>query len=632
VTVSALAAPHYHFVNWSGDTNGATITGTNITVTMAGPKSVAASFAIDRHTLSIGSDWGTPVPAVGTYTNDHGTTLTNQVNLYDTRGTTQYVCTGWAMTGNEPAAGSTTNFAMTLTNNAELIWLWETNYWLATETNGPGTVSVGSGWQGLGSNVTVSALAAPHYHFVNWSGDTNGATITGTNITVTMAGPKSITASFAIDRHTLSVGSDWGTPVPAVGTYTNDYGTTLTNQVNLYDTRGTTQYVCTGWAGTGSAPTEGVGTNTGPFTLVSDTVVIWQWTTQYLFAVSAEGGGTVSGSDSGWYALGGSVTVTAVPATGWRFAGWAGDVLPEATNANPLQLAMDQSRSITARFELLTQRLEVVSAHGPTVPAPGVYEYGYGTVVSNEAAEIEAAGTTQYVCRGWTLTGNEPAAGSTTNFAMTLTNNAALIWLWETNYWLATETNGPGTVSVGSGWQGLGSNVTVSAVAAPHYHFVNWSGDTNGATITGTNITVTMNQARRICADFVPNLAVLGTPEWWLAQYGLTNFNADATRDVDHDGMFTWQEYIAGCDPTNPASVFQFTTTEKSSGQGMVLRWPSISNRFYNLWRATNFIAGTNTFAILPDAINMPATPTMNSYTDEVQGVGPYFYRIDVHE
>lgn len=64
----------------------------------------------------------------------------------------------------------------------------------------------------------------------------------------------------------------------------------------------------------------------------------------------------------------------------------------------------------------------------------------------------------------------------------------------------------------------------------------------------------------------------------------------------------------------------------------MVLRWPSISNRFYNLWRATNFIAGTNTFAILPDAINMPATPTMNSYTDEVQGVGPYFYRIDVHE
>jgi len=102
--------------------------------------------------------------------------------------------------------------------------------------------------------------------------------------------------------------------------------------------------------------------------------------------------------------------------------------------------------------------------------------------------------------------------------------------------------------------------------------------------------------------------------------------------DSDHDGMNNWQEYVSGTDPKSPASVFHFTSTARAPGQGVVVRWPSISNRFYNLNRATNLIAGTNTFTILPGASNMPATPTENTYTDAVQGVGPYFYRIDVRE
>lgn len=128
------------------------------------------------------------------------------------------------------------------------------------------------------------------------------------------------------------------------------------------------------------------------------------------------------------------------------------------------------------------------------------------------------------------------------------------------------------------------------------------------------------------------DLATNNVPKWWLVQYGLTNFNTDAMRDVDHDGMLTWQEWVAGCDPTNINSVFRFTSADRASGQGMVIRWPSISNRFYSLMRSTNLVFGANGFFTLPGASNMPATPAINCYTDAVQGVGPYFYRINVRE
>lgn len=48
-----------------------------------------------------------------------------------------------------------------------------------------------------------------------------------------------------------------------------------------------------------------------------------------------------------------------------------------------------------------------------------------------------------------------------------------------------------------------------------------------------------------------PALTTTGTPHWWLAQYGLTNFEADAISDTDGDGLVTWREYLSGTCPTN---------------------------------------------------------------------------------
>jgi len=56
-----------------------------------------------------------------------------------------------------------------------------------------------------------------------------------------------------------------------------------------------------------------------------------------------------------------------------------------------------------------------------------------------------------------------------------------------------------------------------------------------------------------------------------------------------------------------------------TSGNGMVLRWPSLSGRLYDVYWTSNLLGGTEGF--VPLATNLPATPTVNVYTDTVSGV-----------
>ena len=97
-----------------------------------------------------------------------------------------------------------------------------------------------------------------------------------------------------------------------------------------------------------------------------------------------------------------------------------------------------------------------------------------------------------------------------------------------------------------------------------------------------------------------PELAVRGTPTWWLAQWGATDdFDAAATNDWDHDGMANWAEYIAGTQPTNAASVFLMNIAV-SEGKSMVT-CPTMptgieyggKQRYYTLESRTNLLSDT---------------------------------------
>ncbi|MFA7369704.1 MAG: LamG-like jellyroll fold domain-containing protein, partial [Kiritimatiellales bacterium] len=204
-------------------------------------------------------------------------------------------------------------------------------------------------------------------------------------------------------------------------------------------------------------------------------------------------------------------------------------------------------------------------------------------------------------------------------------------------YTLTGSATGNGTVFPASTNVLLGSSANFLITASNYYRIASLT--TNEASVglafdnssTATNfVWSNVQSAGALVATFTEQLAAdpANTPYWWLAQYGLTNFTADALTDADGDGLLTWQEYIAGTNPTNPASVFEITGSSVTP-QGAVIRWSSASNKLYNLSRTTNLLEA---FSVIAGASNMPATPPENGYTNPVQAGGASFYRVNVHE
>jgi len=78
----------------------------------------------ELHTFEVISAEGHCVPAVGVYTNLHGAALSASVSTPFTSETRTFACTGWTMTGIEPATGPGDSVSMTLTQDAVLTWNW----------------------------------------------------------------------------------------------------------------------------------------------------------------------------------------------------------------------------------------------------------------------------------------------------------------------------------------------------------------------------------------------------------------------------------------------------------------------------------------------------------------------------
>jgi hypothetical protein len=270
-------------------------------------------------------------------------------------------------------------------------------------------------------------------------------------------------------------------------------------------TLGTTQYVLTGWNLAGLVDNNGTSTGATAqviMTLTNNTILTWQWTTNFRFAVTSSIGGTTTGSTTGWYSVSATIAVTAVPSAHFHFNGWSGDTSGD-TNSSGLTAMMERPRSLTANFSRDLHTLTISSPHGSPLPATGTHTNEYDSVLTNSmTASPESNGGTQYVCAGWSMTGNDPPSGSSLSFNMTLTNNAALSWLWLTNYLLSVEADAGGTVTGNSsGWHAAGTNIILQAVPAANFTFRGWSGDTPGDTNT-TALTFLMDRARQVKAHF----------------------------------------------------------------------------------------------------------------------------------
>ncbi len=113
----------------------------------------------------------------------------------------------------------------------------------------------------------------------------------------------------------------------------------------------------------------------------------------------------------------------------------------------------------------------------------------------------------------------------------------------------------------------------------------------------------------------------------WLQHYGLTNNGSADFTDEDGDQMNNWQEWLAGTDPTDAASVLRLLPP-KQIGSDLVLRWNSVSNKVYVLERSTNPACPA---AFQPMVTHSAGQTGSTTYTDTNAASGKRsFYRVGV--
>ena len=219
------------------------------------------------------------------------------------------------------------------------------------------------------------------------------------------------------------------------------------------------------------------------------------------------------------------------------------------------------------------------------------------------------------------------------SFEGSQTKCASLVLMWQGGsqiFWLGVVTNGVGTITGGNVWVGEGSNATVQASPGEYYQFGSWSGQTTGGDTNNPIYQVLMDQNRTLIGNFNADVASNNTPHWWLEAYypGTNNYDNAALSDTDNDGMFAWQEYQAGTDPTDPTSFLRILDVEMSpTGK---FRWGSVSNRVYAIIQSTNLNVP---WGSAPVTSNMWGSPSgTNTYSVTNSGNGAFFFRVRVQE
>jgi len=333
-----------------------------------------------------------------------------------------------------------------------------------------------------GVNVTLTAVPGLGWSFSGWSGDLTGS---ANPATVNMTGNKAVTATFTEDQYTLNinvVGSGSVGKSPDQATYT--WGTNVT----------LTATPATGWSfdhwnGDASGTVNPITVN-----MTSNKTITATFTQNtYTLSVSTVGSGSVNRNNTGPYHYGDVVQLTAVPAVGWSFQSWSGDLLD---SANPATIVINGNKAVTATFsqDQYTLNINVVGS-GSVGKSPNQATYTLGTNVTLTASASV----------GWTFAfWSGDASGTTNPTVVNMTGNKTVTATFTQNtYTLTLTTVGSGSVNRNNtGPYYYGDVVQLTAVPDSGWSFDHWSGDLTGSANPAT-ITMTGNKA--VTAYFTQN-------------------------------------------------------------------------------------------------------------------------------
>ncbi len=445
-----------------------------------------------------------------------------------------------------------------------------------------------------GAQVMLEAIPAEGWMFDNW----NGSSLLLNPMTVTMNSDVVVTATFtALPTYTLDV-NVVGNGSVAVAPEAESYYAGQSVQLTATSDPG---WDFAGWTGD-------AGGADNPLTVVmdSDKVITATFTEEpvvtFELTVDVAGSGSVTKVPSATtYVSGTSVQLTAVPAAGWEFDAWSGDLT--GTN-NPATIVMNEDKSVMATFVALpTYSLDVeVVGEGSVAVDPVMAEYPEGTEV-----QLTATPATGWDFAGWSgdLTGMTNPATLMMNADTVVT---ATFTTMSDTYTLDVVTVGSGSVAADPNMTEYIEGTVVELTATPNqgWEFDSWSGDlmgtTNPAALTMTKdmvVTATFTALPTYTLDVnvVGNGSVTVAPD---AAYYLEGASVQLTAVPATDWYFAgWTGDAGGAD--NPLTVVMdgnkvitvtfteepvvtVTLTVNVTGSGSVTKVPS----------ATTYISGTS--------------------------------------
>ena len=376
VTLTATPADGSRFEGWSGACSGS---GATCSLSVPESVSVTATFTRERRTLTVaafgdGDGNVTSAPAgIDLAAGDarHDFAVGTEVTL------TASATPGSSFSGWEGAcSGTSPTCTLVMTEDRNVSASFERVFHTLSATiggDGNGVVSSNPGGIDIdradasasadfayGTAVTLTASATPGSTFSGWSGDCSG-----NDCTVVMTEDRSVSATFTLDRHTLSAtieGDGAGSVTSSPSGIDIDQADASASADFAYDTEVTLTATpdegstFTGWEGDCS------GTNDCTVVMTEDRTVSATFEPQpqpATVTINQSDGGTITANTPPPYTIGDNVTFTATPQDDFQHTAWTNDCSTFDAN-EPCNLTLNTTNTISATFEPIKHTLRAI--------------------------------------------------------------------------------------------------------------------------------------------------------------------------------------------------------------------------------------------------------------------------------
>ena len=321
-----------------------------------------------------------------------------------------------------------------------------------------GTVS-GGGTYAYGTNVTITATPSTGYTFNGWSG--TGVTDTSAaSTTVSMTSDRSVSASFSLINHTLSLSAGAGGTVSGGGNY--GYGTS-----SGITATPDTGYSFVGWSGTGVNDASASSTTVS---MTSDVNLYANFdlsTVQLSFSSSL--GGRLTGD--GNYPKFSTVTINAFPEDGYKFDRWIGENVADPMSVSTT-VELNNSIQIEASFSI--KPVNTFNLSTTSIPLQGGTTSGSGNFEENKTATVFAVPSEGYSFVKWIGEGLSDGNGS---ISLIMDADINLTAHFELNKYQVAVGESLGGSTSGSGFYEHGTTLMISALPDEGFHFKKWTGE-----------------------------------------------------------------------------------------------------------------------------------------------------------